>query len=137
VLAALEGQRVDPSRLVLELTEAVVLQLSRRARRDLEALDDAGVRLFVDDFGTGYGALAVFDDLPVRGVKLDRSLVNGARPDERGEQLLLGLRHLVDGLGIVGVVEGIETTAELDRVRDLGWAHGQGYLLGAPAPLDA
>jgi diguanylate cyclase (GGDEF)-like protein/PAS domain S-box-containing protein len=136
VLTTLAGHGVDPGRLVLEVTEAVALQLPRTARRDFEVLDREGVRVFVDDFGTGYGALAVFDDLPVRGVKLDRSLINGSSPDERSQQLLVGLRHLVDGLGVAGVVEGIETPAELERVRSMGWAHGQGYLLGAPAPLD-
>jgi diguanylate cyclase (GGDEF)-like protein/PAS domain S-box-containing protein len=135
--ATLAAEGVDHGRLVLEVTEAVALQLPRTARRDIERLDAEGARVFVDDFGTGYGALAVFDDLPVRGVKLDRSLVNGSAPEARGEQLLVGLRHLVDGLGVDGVVEGIETPAELDRVRSMGWAHGQGYLLGAPAPLTA
>ena len=125
---------VDADRLVLELTEGVVLQLPRTARRNLEALDAAGVRVFVDDFGSGYGALAVFDDLPVRGVKLDRSLINGVGRDNRSEQMLVGLRHLVDALGVMGIVEGIETDDELARVRMLGWTHGQGYLLGAPGP---
>jgi diguanylate cyclase (GGDEF)-like protein/PAS domain S-box-containing protein len=135
VSAVLAGHGVDPSRLVLEVTEAVALQLPRPARRDLEALDREGVRVFVDDFGTGYGALAVLDDLPVRGVKLDRSLINAAAPEERSERLLVGLRHLVDGLGVVGVVEGIESPEELARVQSMGWTLGQGYLLGAPAPL--
>ena len=67
VRRALDHRDADPGRLVLELTEAVMLQLPRRARRDLETLDDAGVRVFVDDFGSGYGAVAIFDDLPVRG----------------------------------------------------------------------
>ena len=126
---------VDADRLVLELTEGVALQLPRTARRAIEVLDADGVRIFVDDFGTGYGALAVFDDLPVRGVKLDRSLINGAGRGDRSEQMLVGLRHLVDGLGVMGIVEGIETDDELARVRMLGWTHGQGYLLGAPTPL--
>ena len=135
---ALDLRHVDPSRLVLELTEAVTLQLPRAARRDIESLDEDGVRIFVDDFGSGYGALAVFDDLPVRGVKLDRSLLTGAESDPRRDVLLVGLRHLVDGLGVVGVVEGIETPDELDRVRSIGWTLGQGYLLGArpSAPSD-
>ncbi len=137
VRRALDLRHVDPSRLVLELTEAVTLQLPRAARRDIESLDADGVRVFVDDFGSGYGALAVFDDLPVRGVKLDRSLLTGAESDPRRDVLLVGLRHLVDGLGVVGVVEGIETPDELDRVRAIGWTLGQGYLLGAPAPLSA
>ena len=136
VRSALDARGLDPARLVLEVTEAVALQLPRTARRDIEGLDADGVQVFVDDFGTGYGALAVFDELPVRGVKLDRSLINGADPDERSERLLVGLRHLVDGLGVAGVVEGIETTAELERVQAMGWAHGQGYLLGAPAPVE-
>jgi diguanylate cyclase (GGDEF)-like protein/PAS domain S-box-containing protein len=136
VRSALDAHDVDPARLVLELTEAVALQMPRVARRDIEGLDAEGVGIFVDDFGTGYGALAVFDELPVRGVKLDRSLINSSSPDERSEKLLVGLRHLVDGLGVVGVVEGIETLAELERVQAMGWAHGQGYLLGAPAPFD-
>jgi diguanylate cyclase (GGDEF)-like protein/PAS domain S-box-containing protein len=134
VRRALDEQSLDPSCLVLEITEAVSLQLPRAARRDLEALDAVGVRVFVDDFGTGYGALAVFDDLPVRGVKLDRSLASSANRTARSEQLLVGLRHLVDALGVFGVVEGVETVEELDRLRAMGWRHGQGYLLGGPRP---
>jgi diguanylate cyclase (GGDEF)-like protein/PAS domain S-box-containing protein len=138
VRRALEAHQVDPSRLVVELTEAVTLQLPRHARRDLEALDAEGVRVFVDDFGTGYGALSVFDEVPVRGVKLDRGLIASsgtASPDGHADRLLVGLRHLADGLGLMGVVEGIETDEELQRVEAMGWSHGQGYLLGAPSPV--
>jgi diguanylate cyclase (GGDEF)-like protein/PAS domain S-box-containing protein len=137
VRRALDVHGVDPARLVVELTEAVTLQLPRHARRDLEALDAEGVRVFVDDFGTGYGALSVLDEVPVRGVKLDRSLIGSsatASSDGHADRLLVGLRHLADGLGLMGVVEGIETDEELERVRAMGWAFGQGYLLGAPAP---
>jgi EAL domain-containing protein (putative c-di-GMP-specific phosphodiesterase class I) len=70
----------------------------------------------------------------VRGVKLDRSLASSANRTARSEQLLVGLRHLVDALGVFGVVEGVETVEELDRLRAMGWRHGQGYLLGGPRP---
>ncbi len=132
VRRVLERWDVAPERVVLEVTEAVVLQLPRPARRDLEALDADGVRIFLDDFGAGYGALAVFDDLPLSGVKLDRSLVVGSVDGTRTAELVSALRPMVDALGMVGVVEGVETQEELDRVRAMGWRHGQGYLLGAP-----
>jgi PAS domain S-box-containing protein len=126
---------VDPSRLVLELTEAVVLQLTPAARRDLKALDGDGVRVFLDDFGAGYGALAVFDDLPVRGVKLDRGLVEASERDDVPARMLDAMRRMVDALGVDGVVEGVETTEEAERLLAMGWRHAQGYLFGSPQPL--
>ena len=137
VRGPLARHSVPPGRLVLELTEAVVLQLTPSARRELVTLDEEGVRIFLDDFGAGYGALAVFDDLPVSGVKLDRQLVEASEHDERRARMLAALRHMVDALGIAGVVEGVETADEAERLQAMGWRHAQGYLFGSPMPVSA
>ncbi len=136
VRAVLERHGVDPGRLVLELSEPVVLGLPRSVRRQLEGLDANGVRLFVDDFGSGYGALSVLDDLPISGVKLGRGRTADVGRGGRAAEVAAGLVSLLATIGLVGVVEGIETIEELNRLETMGWSWGQGYLLGAPEPPD-
>ncbi len=136
IVATLERHGLDPSRLVLEVTETAVMPQDASIATELSGLRDLGVGLHVDDFGTGFSSISLLRDLPVTGLKLDRSFVNdltavGGAP----AALASGLAGLVSGLGLTGIAEGIETQEQLDLLRDLGWENGQGFLLGRPGPL--
>lgn len=138
ILAILERHGLDPSQLVLEVTETAVMPQDASIASELLDLRDLGVGLHVDDFGTGFSSISLLRDLPVTGLKLDRSFVNdltavGGAP----AALASGLAGLVSGLGLTGIAEGIETQEQLDLLRELGWEHGQGFFLGRPAPLAA
>ncbi len=136
ILRVFEETGVDPSRLVFEITETAVMSSRRSLRAELQQLRDCGSGIYLDDFGTGYSSISVLRDLPVSGMKLDRSFV--AMLSDRsgsGAALAEGLVGLAKALGIEGVAEGIETPHQADRLRDMGWTHGQGYHFGRPAPL--
>jgi sensor c-di-GMP phosphodiesterase-like protein len=89
----------------------------------------------VDDFGTGFSSISHLRDLPVRGLKLDRSFTAGIRTgDHTCIKLAQGLIGLAEGLGLDTVAEGIETEFEAGALLRQGWNLGQGWLFGRPAP---
>jgi diguanylate cyclase (GGDEF)-like protein/PAS domain S-box-containing protein len=136
-LATIEDSGIDPTRLTIELTETAVMSTRRDLSLDLRRLRDLGVGIHVDDFGTGYSSIALLRDLPVTGIKLDRSFVTSlSEPDSASYALAEGLASLAFSIGLIGVAEGIETPVQSAFLRGMGWTHGQGYLFGKPAVLD-
>jgi diguanylate cyclase (GGDEF)-like protein/PAS domain S-box-containing protein len=137
VAGILERTGLAPERLTLELTESVLVEDVSTVREVFGALRTLGVRIAVDDFGTGFSSLASLAELPVDALKLDRSFI--AAMDEGGsrEALVAGVISLAGRLGMPIVAEGIETAAQLAALRRLGCTYGQGFHLGRPAPLAA
>jgi len=137
VLDVLAATAVDPKRLILELTETAVMSSRRDLSSDLLKLRDLGMGIHVDDFGTGYSSISLLRDLPVTGLKLDRSFVSAL--DDTGASsysLAQGLASLTRSIGLDGVAEGVETPVQAAMLRVMGWKHAQGWLFGKPAPLD-
>ena len=101
------------------------------------AVRDGGGHVAIDDFGTGYASLAYLLDFPVDVLKLDRSLT--ARLGEPGQagRVASGIARLTTGIGLVGIVEGIETEAERAQALAHGFTLGQGYLLSRPLEASA
>jgi len=101
------------------------------------AIDDLGaaVQISVDDAGAGFASLAHILALQARYVKLDKSWIHGIDADPAKRALVAGLQSFADETGAAIIAEGIETEAQLDVVRRMGIAYGQGWLLGVPAPL--
>lgn len=137
VEAALTAAGLPPSRLVVELTESVMLGAAPEERSQLERLDDLGVRLVVDDFGTGFSALSHLRDLPVSGIKIDRSFTQGLGEDTQCDRIVEALTGLAQGLGVDLVAEGVETERQAQHLADIGCVHAQGYLFGRPEPASA
>jgi diguanylate cyclase (GGDEF)-like protein/PAS domain S-box-containing protein len=131
---ALADAGLPPERLVVELTESVMLSAAPAARKEIARLDDFGVRIAVDDFGTGFSALSYLRDLPVSGIKVDRSFTAGLGVDHQCERIVEALTGLGKGLGVDVVVEGVETEAQRELLGTLGCEHAQGYLFGRPVP---
>ncbi|MFN8169274.1 MAG: EAL domain-containing protein [Candidatus Nanopelagicales bacterium] len=139
VLGTLDRHGVDARRIVLEVTETAVLALLDSTRDDLARLRRHGVGLHVDDFGTGYSSIALLRELPVTGLKLDRSFVADLTAgDSPANALSRGLASLAGSLHLDGVAEGVETADQAGILEEHGWPHGQGYWFGRPEaePLD-
>jgi diguanylate cyclase (GGDEF)-like protein/PAS domain S-box-containing protein len=136
VETVLEKTGLPPSRLVVELTESVMLGAAPSGRRELHKLDDLGIRVVVDDFGTGFSALSYLRDLPISGIKVDRSFTAGLGQDAQCERIVEALTGLAGGLGVDLVAEGVETERQRSLLTRIGCVHAQGYLFGRPAPHD-
>jgi predicted signal transduction protein with EAL and GGDEF domain len=130
---AVRRSGVDPSRIRLEVTETALLGMGTTIIDSMRAVADLGTTWYVDDFGTGFSSISHLRDLPVSGLKLDRSFVAGIRNgDSTCIKLSQGLVGLADGLGLDTVAEGIETDFEAGALLGQGWHLGQGWLFGRP-----
>ena len=132
----LEVWGIPPWNLVLEITERTLIVDERRAGEVIDALRALGVRLAIDDFGSGYSSLSSLQRFPVQVVKLDRTLVAGL-PDEPGAAAIVrGSIDLAHATGAIVVAEGVETQRQWEAVRALGCDVAQGYLVGRPMPAE-
>jgi diguanylate cyclase (GGDEF)-like protein/PAS domain S-box-containing protein len=133
---ALEESGLAPERLVLEITESVLMADTDLAVERLQALKELGVALALDDFGTGYSSLSYLSRFPVDILKMDRSfLQEGSSPGARG--LATAVVGLGATLALEVVAEGIEMPEQWDALRELGCALGQGFLFARPMSADA
>jgi EAL domain-containing protein (putative c-di-GMP-specific phosphodiesterase class I) len=123
---------VDPGRLVMEVVERVTVHDSRVVGRTLDAMQEMGVRVALDDFGIGYSNLHRLMDFRPEYLKVDAHFVHGAAEQTRAARMLAGVVRMADELGVRCIAEGIETEAHLAAVRDVGIGLAQGYLLGRP-----
>jgi diguanylate cyclase (GGDEF)-like protein len=125
---------VEPDHLELEITENTVLSDPVRARGILERLSDIGVRLAIDDYGTGNSSLAYLKRLPVSVLKIDRSFVLNMQADHDDAIIVRSTIDLGHNLGLVVVAEGVEDEHAWQALADLGCDTAQGYFLGRPVP---
>ncbi|KAF1710341.1 hypothetical protein CSC70_06525 [Pseudoxanthomonas kalamensis DSM 18571] len=126
-----------PSRcLHLELTETAVIQDEAQASAMLARLHRTGVRLWLDDFGTGFSGLNHLRRVPVDGVKIDRSFVADLQRDPDDLALTTAIIALAHSLGITVVAEGVETSAQMELLKARGCDYVQGYLLGYPVDAE-
>lgn len=133
VLAHLARHQVAPERLVLEITESGLLTDLDAARQVTTRLNELGIRLSLDDFGVGYSSLTHLSTIPLQSIKMDRAFVGGLGVDEAQSRFASALLRFGANLGLEVIAEGVEGVQQLDRLRELGCAMGQGYLLGRPA----
>ena len=125
----------DPSRLILELTESVLLREVDAAARTLAAVKALGVRIAMDDFGTGYSSLTYLRRFPIDIVKVDRSFVAALGTDSRDSSIVDMVIALARSLGLAVVAEGVETTRQVEILEKLGCAYAQGFHYSPPVPL--
>jgi diguanylate cyclase len=137
VAAVLSETGLLPANLVVEITESSVAD-GRQVRETLNALHEMGVRLALDDFGTGQSSLSLLRAFPVDVLKLDKSFVDGiAESEDRGRlAVAAAVAQLAEYLQLSAVAEGIESEAQLDRLRDMGYRLGQGFFMAKPLPAD-
>ncbi|MEA3077661.1 MAG: hypothetical protein QOF60_2569 [Actinomycetota bacterium] len=119
-------------RLHLELTETAIMDLNPDILRQLSTIRELGVQIGLDDFGTGYASLTHLRRLPLDFVKVDGSFVEGLGSDAGDERIVSAVIDLARNLGLRSIGEGVETTEQLHRLRDLGCDQAQGYLFARP-----
>lgn len=128
---------IEPSKLIVEITETSLLKDLDEAARTLEELRQAGVTICVDDFGVGYASLRYLRELPVGLVKIDRSIVSGFGRIDSDTVIVTMLSRLADVLDIQIVAEGIETEEQRERLTEIGCHFAQGYLFAKGMPVEA
>jgi diguanylate cyclase (GGDEF)-like protein/PAS domain S-box-containing protein len=128
----LAGTDLDPSRIVLEITETAMLATGVDLAGTLSRIKALGVRLALDDFGTGYSSLTWLQSVPADIVKLDRSFVSGLAGDPAKATIIAGVLWLARSLGMSAVAEGVEDRADWDALRDADCPAIQGYLFSPP-----
>ena len=119
---------IDPARITAEITESALLVDRVEVAQRLSSLRDAGLRIAVDDFGTGYASLAYLTSLPLDAIKIDRGLIADLVGGERDRIVVKALIHLARELQLKVVVEGIETAAQLALIAEWGCDLYQGFL---------
>ncbi|MCV7176203.1 EAL domain-containing protein [Mycolicibacterium sphagni] len=133
---SLADRSLSPSQLTVEITEDLFLDNMDRTKTVLNQLQEYGIRIAIDDFGSGYSALSYMRDLTVDEVKLDRHFIAPIPADQRAAAVVRAVVNLADELGLTTVAEGIETAATADWLRRHGCHVGQGYYFSPPLPSD-
>ena len=131
-LSILNSVGFDPRRLEMEITETAVMSSADTARRIIKELKDAGIRISLDDFGTGQSSLGRLREFTFDKVKIDRAFVSAITTDRTSEHIIKAIVSMCEGLDLEVVAEGIETECEAQKLRELGCGMGQGYYFGKP-----
>ncbi len=132
ILTILDNESFPPDRLILEVTESIAVEDDSELRRQLTVLRRAGVRIAVDDFGTGQSSLAQLEILPVDIVKLDRSFLTDVTSSDRRLRYVETIIALANALDLQVVCEGVERSDQAKMLDKIGVSLAQGYLLAEP-----
>jgi EAL domain-containing protein (putative c-di-GMP-specific phosphodiesterase class I) len=127
---------VDPHRIQLEVTETMAVENDDTTMVAIKTLRSMGLRIAIDDFGAGYSAFAYLRRCQVDSLKLDRSYVSSLLGDEGDDRIVKAVIAFTQALGIETVGEGIETSEQAIRLREMGCDVGQGYLFSRPLPAE-
>lgn len=135
-MAAMERFNVAPEKLTAEVLESIFLNdTTQNNATMLRELHSLGLHIELDDFGTGFASLSHVADLPINGLKIDRSFTNQVLTDRKKEIVISHLIHLARALNINIVCEGVETEAQMQRLEMMGNFSIQGYLIARPMPF--
>ena len=130
--AVIASTGVEPESIVLEITESLLMDDVEFSHQTLARLKRLRVQLAVDDFGTGYSSLSYLRSFPVDLLKVDQSFVAGLGAEDGDEAIVAAIIRLAHTLGLEAVAEGVETPAQLARLRALGCNLAQGFYLARP-----
>ncbi|MDR9438574.1 MAG: EAL domain-containing protein [Halomonas sp.] len=137
VKEVLDKSGADPRRLVLEVTESLLMNDPEQVKATLAELRRIGIRLALDDFGTGYSSLNYLKQLPMDELKIDRSFTSGVVDSPADAAIVETTLTLAENLGLTVIAEGVETDAQFEWIRARGCTGFQGFLFGRPAPVEA
>jgi diguanylate cyclase len=132
IAASLSKWDMPPSRIEIELTESVLMEVTRQHSECFERLRRLGVRIAIDDFGTGYSSLSYLANYPVSRVKIAQELVAGVDTDPRGATVVRAAIRLTHELGIGIIAEGVENEGQEKFLLSAGCEHAQGYYFSVP-----
>jgi diguanylate cyclase (GGDEF)-like protein len=134
VMQSLKEHGLPANRLTLEVTENSIMEQLRRSLSVLECLKDIGVRISMDDFGTGHSSLAQLRNIPLHELKIDKSFIMSLCNDEHNESIVRTTIELAHGMGLGVVAEGVEDEAVMRRIAGFGCEQAQGYFISKPIP---
>jgi len=135
VAAAIAAARTDARSICIEVVEDMTTQDLRRSVEAIAGLRAIGVRVFLDDFGTGASSLTALTEMDYDGLKIDRSFVRGIVSGTTARSIVEAILTFGAQTGVSVVAEGVESALELQALNDIGCLLGQGYFLGRPTPL--
>ncbi|MEE4378961.1 MAG: EAL domain-containing protein [Candidatus Competibacteraceae bacterium] len=133
---AIEDSALEPQNLEIEVTETTAMQGLEESLALLNQMREMGLRIAIDDFGTGHSSLAYLKRFPVHTLKIDRSFVQNLGVSQKDEAIINSILALAHNLGLDVVAEGVETTEQLQYLRQYRCEKFQGYLFSRPLPLD-
>jgi diguanylate cyclase (GGDEF)-like protein len=128
--------RINPHRLILEMTESIMIGEIGNTRQKLEALQKLGVRIAIDDFGTGYSSLVYLKNLPLDQLKIDRGFVHDIETDSNDKTIVETIIAMARHLQLEVIAEGVETEFQANFLREQGCDAYQGYYFSKPLPAD-
>lgn len=137
VRQALDEADLPPERLEVEITETALINNDEAALKVLGKIREMGVRISLDDFGTGYSSLSYLHRFPISRIKIDKSFVQRLPDDTGSASIVRAIALLGNSLSLEVTAEGIETSSQLNFMRDHGCDHVQGFLTGHPVPHEA
>jgi len=128
---------IPPNKVILEITERMMLNQSQRVLRKIALLQEAGSKFSVDDFGTGYSSLASLKNFNFDYLKIDSHFIETLAPGSLDASLVSAMVAMAQGLGLKSVAEGVETEQQAQMLRDMGCSYAQGYLFSRPLSPEA
>jgi diguanylate cyclase (GGDEF)-like protein len=138
VTRLLQESQMEPSRLMLEITEGAIMEDAEDAARTLATLRAMGLRVAIDDFGTGYSSLSLLQRFPIDVVKIDRAFVAELDTSSSdGSQVLRAITSLANTLGLDVVAEGVERADQVALLQELDCTYGQGHYFAYPQDADS
>ncbi len=137
VARVLDTTAMDPTKLILEMTEDIIIEDTERAIDAFATLRAMGIRIALDDFGTGYSSLSYLLRLPVNIVKIDQSFIAGIGQPAAGAVIVAAVTSLAHALELTVVAEGVETRRQHEAITNIGCDFAQGYFYAAPMPAAA
>ena len=136
ILQILNEHDIPPARLTLEITENMVMANVQHAISVLECLRDIGVRISMDDFGTGHSSLAQIKNMPLHELKIDKSFITTLMSDHQNKAIVRTTIDLAHNMGLTVVAEGIEDEDTLRQLSELGCEQAQGFFMSKPVASD-
>lgn len=132
----IDKYHIDTDHLIIEITESTAMHHIDSSIEVFQKIRSLGVKLSIDDFGTGHSSFLYLKDLPVNELKIDRAFIKDLRRGSKDELILASLIQLTRNLGLTITAEGIETEEQLEILNRLGCQQFQGFLLGKPFPKE-
>ncbi|MFY9521044.1 MAG: EAL domain-containing protein [Caldicoprobacterales bacterium] len=136
VIDIIERFGLDPSFLIMEITESVVMKKTDKVRADIERLQELGARLALDDFGTGFSSLSYISSFKIDVIKIAASFLHNLRPDSVNYSIIKFIGEMASSLDMYVVAEGVKTRDQLKEIKRLGCIGGQGYFFSKPEPKE-
>jgi EAL domain-containing protein (putative c-di-GMP-specific phosphodiesterase class I) len=133
----LDRTGMEPTALVLEITENILVEDSTHATTVLTDLKELGVQLAIDDFGTGYSSLSYLRRLPVDIIKIDQGFIADISHARAGGAIVAAVTSVAHALGLTVIAEGVENQTQRDKISAIGCESAQGFFYARPMPADA